>query len=401
RAIYSEREFNFFPYYFNDPPVPYEHQLKYLTGCFKVFEQWLENTRVDFIVSELITGSADAVLKAVAEKKGVNYFSVRPSKMTTGIVVCDKFYDEPMDLAENYERFIKSGIPDGIRSAALKHLEGIRGKIQHPAYMEATKKPHKLLSISKINILLSRLFRHKVPVNSISARRYPLKNSIRWAIHKKINVWLTQWSHTKLFAKNVSDGEQYFIYPLHYEPESSTLVRAFYFSDQLALIKTIAKVLPLGVKLVVKEHGGNQGYRKPGFYKEVSYLPNVILIPPQFEVSKLVKNCIGVITLTGRMGWEALVNKKPVITLGHTFWTSFPTVHYVVSWRELSEAVIRCCQQHDSKPDDEQLVAFAAAYIQCTHEGAFVLNTKNYLSVDNISKFSKIMLGLCRQPLRQ
>jgi hypothetical protein len=66
RAIYSEREFNFFPFYFGDEPISGEFQLKYLVGCFNVFEQWLDRGHIDFIVSELITGLSDAVLKAVA-----------------------------------------------------------------------------------------------------------------------------------------------------------------------------------------------------------------------------------------------------------------------------------------------------------------------------------------------
>ena len=43
RAIYSEREFNFFPAYFGGKPVSCEHQLKYLVGCFSVFDQWVNS----------------------------------------------------------------------------------------------------------------------------------------------------------------------------------------------------------------------------------------------------------------------------------------------------------------------------------------------------------------------
>ncbi|MCE9550578.1 MAG: capsular biosynthesis protein [Betaproteobacteria bacterium] len=398
RAIYSEREFNFFPFYFGDKQVSHEHQLKYLVGCFKVFDQWVSKVRIDFIVSELITGVADAVLKAVAEKNGINYFSVRPSKMTPGVVVCNKSYDEPMGMRDYYESFVKNGVPEDIKSKALDHITGLRDKIRLPAYMEATQKPHKLITKSKLIALFDRTLREKVPVNSISARRHPLKNPIRWALYKKINVWRTRWARNKLFSKNVSPSDRFFIYPLHYEPESSTLVRAFYFSDQLALIKLIAKVLPLGVMLVVKEHGGNQGYRKPDFYHELSYMPNVIMLPPSHDVSKLLKDCIGVITLTGRMGWEALVNNKCVITLGNTFWTFYESVQRVESWNELSIAITTCCQ-HEKKSgvlDDIRLLAFAASYIQCTHEGSFVLNTDKLLAPTNVKLFTNILLGLRR-----
>jgi len=315
--------------------------------------------------------------------------------MIPGIVVCNKYYDEPIGMQDAYQSFLRDGIPEDIREKAVAHVAGLRQKIQQPSYMELTKKPFKLLTKYKVATFFKRITKEKIPVNSISARRHPLLNPIRWSFFKRVNIWRTRWSHNKWFAKNVEPDARYFLYPLHYEPESSTSVRAFYFSDQLALIKLISKLLPPGVKLIVKEHGGNQGYRKPGFYRELYYMPNVTLLPPSANVSSLVKNCIGVITLTGRMGWEAIANNKHVITLGRTFWTTFDSVHYVESWRELSEAMNECCKDSGSGNNyDSNLISFASSYIQCIHDGSFVLNSSSFMTDDNVGKFCDLLLGL-------
>ena len=396
RAIYSEREFNFFPSYFGVRPVSCEHQLKYLVGCFSVFDQWLSNNSIELVVSEMITGLADAVFKAVAEKRGIKYLSVRQSKVEPGLVVCDKFFDEPIGMLQIYLEHLEHGIPEPVKSRAAEHISNLREKINRPAYMEVTSKPLKLLTKKKLCLLVERIFNDRIPSNSISARRYPLLQPIGWALFKKFNVWRTYLAKKKLFASDVLEDERFFIFPLHYEPEASTAVRAFYFSDQLALIRLIAKVLPLGVKLVVKEHAGNQGYRKPEFYRELSYMHNVIMLPPHFDVFSLLRRCNGVITLTGRMGWEAIVNQKPVICLGQTFWSLLESVHRVESWQELSSAIEQSC---GAVPDknyhcEKSILAFAAAYISCTYPGSFVLNTEQLGMPANINAFVEMLVDL-------
>jgi hypothetical protein len=52
-------------------------------------------------------------------------------------------------------------------------------------------------------------------------------------------------------------GEQYVLYPIHFQPEASTLVQAPYYLDQAALIEDISKSLPVGYQLHVKEHVSN------------------------------------------------------------------------------------------------------------------------------------------------
>jgi hypothetical protein len=214
--------------------------------------------------------------------------------------------------------------------------------------------------------------------------------------HKIINLYLMEFHYRNWFADKMAPGLRYFVYPLHYEPEASTTVRAYYFSDQMATIKLIAKCLPLGIRLAVKEHRGNRGYRKTGFYKELSYLPNVVLLSPDSNVLDLVRDCIAVITLTGRMGWEAIVNGKPVIALGRSFWSSFDSVHTAESWRELVNVISSCCDPNRPQPvhDEQKVLAFTAAYIQCIWKGNFVFGGKQLLTGSNIADFANMLMGL-------
>jgi hypothetical protein len=163
----------------------------------------------------------------------------------------------------------------------------------------------------------------------------------------------------------------------------------------MCVIQQIAKALPLGVTLAVKEHKGNQGYRKPAFYRDVHYLPNVKLISREADVSTLIRNSVGVITLTSRMGWEALVLRKPVISFGSSFWTSFEEVRKPGSWAELKAMVEHCVDDggHVGSDYDKRLLAYAAAYISRIHKGNFVCGSKQFLIPKNIENVARIVFS--------
>ncbi len=399
RAIYSEREFNFFPEYFSYQHVSYDFQMRYLVSCVMVFESWLDGNNISAVVSELLTGLPDSILFEVCKARNVKYISIRSSKMTPGMIVCDKYYDEPEGMLDIYERFINDGVPPEILEKAKKHIYSIRNEAGTPAYMQLTKKRFKLFTFQRAKTFLRRIGVEKIPTNSISLYQHPVLNPARWALHRFNNIRKTRKSFAKWFQTEIPAEEKYFIYPLHYEPEASTLIRAFHFSDQMCVINQVIKVLPLGVKLVVKEHGGNQGYRKSDFYRKLYYLPNVILVPPSYDGKKLIKNSVGVITLTGRMGWESLIMNKPVIAFGETFWTSFEKVRKPESWGQLKEFV-RSIVENASKEEsqvmgkddvDDGLISYAAAYISLVHEANFVLGTKDLYDDVNVKRIAEML----------
>ena len=111
-------------------------------------------------------------------------------------------------------------------------------------------------------------------------------------------------------------GEKYVFVPLHSEPEAYPMLLAPYYTDQLWLVKQIARSIPATHKLYVKDHPGMVGFRTRHYYKELKKIPNVRLIPAAHKSLDLIKNSELVITLLGTAGWEAALLKKPVIIFG-------------------------------------------------------------------------------------
>jgi hypothetical protein len=142
---------------------------------------------------------------------------------------------------------------------------------------------------------------------------------------------ITTRSRTKFidnfFLKKITDSNIIF-FPLHLEPERTLLIDAPFFTNQLEVIYNIAKSLPIGYKLYVKEHSAmiTRGWRSIDYYKELSKIPNVVLIHPSIPPDEILQKCSLVITITGTAGLDAAFYGKPSIVFGNLLYSDLSSV---------------------------------------------------------------------------
>ena len=115
--------------------------------------------------------------------------------------------------------------------------------------------------------------------------------------------------------ENPKDNEDFCFFPLNAEPEITLYLYAPFRLNQIETARQIAKSLPVGFKLYVKDHPIMYGYRTRKYYKELKKIPNVRIINSQISGYEIIKSKIGYDNFR-TAGWEATVLKKPVITLG-------------------------------------------------------------------------------------
>ncbi len=171
---------------------------------------------------------------------------------------------------------------------------------------------------------------------------------------------------TRMFERPVP-GERYVLYPLHLQPEATTLVLAPFYLNQLALIEDLAKSLPAGFKLYVKEHVVSRGRWPLEFYRAIRRVPGARLLSPAEDTAALIRGAAAIAVVTGTMGWEALLLDKPSITFGHVFYNRYPLVHRAgllpkEQWPELVRKAI-----FEHRTDAELLRRFVA----CLHHATF------------------------------
>jgi Capsule polysaccharide biosynthesis protein len=118
-------------------------------------------------------------------------------------------------------------------------------------------------------------------------------------------------------TRPLPSGERYIYFPLHLQPELTTSALGGDYSDQMLALETLSAWVPQDVKIYVKENPKQtEKQRDRFFYKRLSALKNVTLLSNVENSIDLIRNSIGVATITGTAGWEALFHGKPVIAFG-------------------------------------------------------------------------------------
>lgn len=142
--------------------------------------------------------------------------------------------------------------------------------------------------------------------------------------HMKVEVLRRikiRYFNDSFFCMPEIGAEPYVFFPLHVNPEASTMIYAPDFVDQLAVIEALAKNIPLSHKLYVKEHPIMIGLRPSKFYEAIKRYPNVRLISPYADNFSCIRNADLVSVITSTAGWEGLLMGRPVITFGNSIYT--------------------------------------------------------------------------------
>ncbi len=145
------------------------------------------------------------------------------------------------------------------------------------------------------------------------------------------------------------------LYAMHFQPEQSTLAQGIFVANQIALIENISKALPLGYRLIVKEHPVGRGRRPAWQYRHIAGLPNVEMCDA--PAKEIVKRCDLVMTVTGTIAIEALALGKAVVVFGCHFYSycdlittvTDPTQLHAVLHRLLIVRNVPSPEQYDAR----------------------------------------------------
>ena len=154
----------------------------------------------------------------------------------------------------------------------------------------------------------------------------------------------------------IPENGNYFIYPMHYQPESSTSVNAMFYDNQVEVIKNIAFSLPLGYKLLVKDHPNGIGFLPMEDYEAIKKIPGVLYVSPLEDNKRLINNSRGIITLTSTMGYEALLMDKPVVTVGKVFYNFHPFCFHAEGYNEIFDCIQQALHCDTSKFQEYNLL---------------------------------------------
>ncbi len=136
--------------------------------------------------------------------------------------------------------------------------------------------------------------------------------------------------------------EKPFVYfPLAVDMERNLLINAPFYTNQIELIRHIAKSLPINFTLVVKENPAqiSRDWRPLSDYKEIMDIPNVSLINPNVSYDKIIEKSSLIILIGGTTGFEAAFYGKPSIAFSDMIYSLLPSIFRVKNLEELPHLI--------------------------------------------------------------
>lgn len=289
-----------------------------------------------------------------------------------------------------------------VTNKMLKSIADFRNKPSQPAYMKnaINASTVKMIFIKEFFVRFDRFyFKKKHRYDLFTRNPYELSS---FKLKKIFNAKKIGLLHRSIFdQRNTTD--KYFIFPLHMQPEASTLILSPFYVDQKTAIINISKLMPLDTKLYVKEHRSALGQHGLSFYKELKKYPNIRLISYKENMFDLIKNSIGTVNLSSTVGFEALMLKKPSVVLGNVFYNDSGLTFKVSSFLELGELFKIICDKKFNLSDyfvhyDEKL----AYYHHCLkiQSYPFEFNVAKLDTKDRVMKPNNVFeLSLCLKKL--
>jgi hypothetical protein len=358
--------------------------IKVTVGLFSFFENVFEQHKIDIYYSETIATLQCYVAYLVGKKTGTKYYAQTSARGfdASHVYVLDDPYQNILSMIDDYNMIDYS--EEEIRKAK-EFLDDFTNHPKAPSYMSITgRKPR--LKLSYLKLLIMRLVKrfdhnYNTPFSYMYFESYkrctdPIKFYFRY-------------QYCRHYYHKADLTKKYVLYPLHFQPEASTCVCAQKYEKQLFFIDSWAKSLPADIVLYVKEHYAVLGHREISFYKELKKYPNVVLINPWENTRELIKHSVAVTTLTGTVGWEAMLLRKPVFIGGNIFFDKAPGVikiediygHYldnINKWKQ---------------PSEDELLKYLCAYMRAIRPGVDWYAGSD----DNISKIVDSLMAVIKK----
>jgi hypothetical protein len=140
---------------------------------------------------------------------------------------------------------------------------------------------------------------------------------------------------SKIETKELPD--KYIYFPLHYQPEATSLPLAGQYRDQKKILKVIRNLFP-DIIIVIKEHPVQNNYGRSKEFLEFLKNESMISVIKNnvYTTDQLIKNSSIVISATGTSLFEAYLYDKPAIMFGNNIYKLLPNVTHVESLTEVN-----------------------------------------------------------------
>jgi hypothetical protein len=314
----------------------------------------------------------------IAESRGIRMISLWPPRRDNHYTWITDRFGWIEGLAEEFEREYAMLL----RTSKYEVLETEQNHLDTPErakiHLDALRTKTTILPLLR---KIYRQLRVELPKH-IRGQRFDYGNYI---LTDKLSVILKGWLKDRRALRQdwvlpTLEPDMPFIFvPLTTEPEAALMVESQRADDQTAIINWLAKTIPAGWHLVVKEHPLQPTPRMKGFFERIRRYPNVIMAAALEPSDAFVQRAKAVALIHGTVGLQCALGGKPVIIYHRHFIARvLPHVMYADSYDTTEAAVSRIVE--DDLPTMRERYLAGKAFDRVWERHGFPITNDNMLA---------------------
>ncbi|NCC71592.1 hypothetical protein EOM09_08530, partial [bacterium] len=252
-------------------------------------------------------------------------------------------------------------VKNSLRSIDIKDEEKLEVTVELKEYLDSTLQEkkiviptkdkrgyqnpiNKIINFHNIKRLIQKLY------SKVLLKRNEEFSYIGFHIKKHFKMLLNQII-LKSYYQDIPE-EKFIYFPMHVPNDVALTVRSPEYLDQLGLIYYVSRNLPLGYKIVTKEHPAMLGDidRK----KIISLLKNdknIVLLKPNINNFDALNKADIILTVNSKAGAEGILNDKRVIVLGDAFYDLCKFIQKVDNIKDIYKSIQFLLKEKRSNSD--------------------------------------------------
>ena len=289
---------------------------RYVNGLYRFLDSVLRETKPDIVFCYAVAGAPAVALAEICRVRGIPFCLPTYTRIGDGHVIDEDAVGRLPSVARRFERARDEHAPfaPSLLESAREYLEAFRAAPVAPKSMVGswTSGPSRSAAASAARSALSLLL---CCLKEASRGRWPGVHAER-ELFKAWIAWRRRLAGRAGFASPDQLPREFIYFPLHIDPEASTMVLSPWHTDQLGVVEALAKSAPAHMRIVVKEHSPMLGLRPRGFYRQIAKMPRVMLLDPVHSSFDLIGKAALTAVITGTAVWEAILLGRPALVIG-------------------------------------------------------------------------------------
>ena len=348
--------------------------LRIMRRFFRFADDLLEANKPDFVFFFHWVTPLNFLVWFAAQRRGIPCVALRPSKIRSdyGFWTSDPML---MNVAAIEQANVKRRAGAPVSEVAKEKIRAFREQPSMIKYIASKWQNKMRRGFLRWHLEYARIVIPEM-INTwrgqdLSSRENPFARFFRY-----YRTLFLSFYHQHFF-RTVDEAAlkemKYIYFPMHKEAEFAQTFQATLWQDQRNTIRVLASVLPFGYRLLVREHRMNFGRRRTRTYRELSEIPNVMLIDAFDSQFKYLRNADLVITENGSSGWEALLLGKRSLLVSQTFYQGAGQGLYVDDPDRLNAAILELLAK-PAVADPEAYDRALGCMIDAEFESTFPMN---------------------------